>query len=476
MVIIMRINIFFLMSLWLVGLAGCAVEDSAKPYQPAGSFDSIIIKSEQTSPAVTKPVAEPVKPPFTLTQCIGIALENNPDIAGGSFDVLAAKAGKDIAASQRWPTLGLESSYRHYLDNQRLVAPRYGNEPSVFGDTILSGDVVMRMPIYTFGRLTNEIKAADLLQQSAQHKLARTRKELVFNISQVFYKILAQRHVVESLNFSKKALAEHHKRVTDLVDVQRAAKVDLLRTEVRLADLDQRLVAEKNVMSILQRVLGNFLGLTDTEFAVDVQGDLQLTTVALNLSESISDAYTKRSDYLAARKVVEAQARRLDIAQAGHRPVVSMEGSYGIRNAAGSSSRPTGTSRTEDVGFVGIGIELPIFEGGRIKARIRQERATMRSLRERLRKLELQIHLDVETAILNITSSQQRVEATEKSIEQAKESLRIEREKYELGKGSITDVLDAQTALLDTETTHYDALANYNSAIAQWRLAIGEEK
>jgi len=41
-----------------------------------------------------------------------------------------------------------------------------------------------------------------------------------------------------------------------------------------------------------------------------------------------------------------------------------------------------------------------------------------------------------------------RFKATVKSIEQAKESLRIESLKYELGKGSITDVLDAQAALL----------------------------
>ncbi|MCK7513550.1 MAG: hypothetical protein MZV70_62365 [Desulfobacterales bacterium] len=40
-------------------------------------------------------------------------------------------------------------------------------------------------------------------------------------------------------------------------------------------------------------------------------------------------------------------------------------------------------------------------------------------------------------------SNTARFKATEKSIEQAKESFRIESLKYELGKGSITDVLDA---------------------------------
>ena len=75
-----------------------------------------------------------------------------------------------------------------------------------------------------------------------------------------------------------------------------------------------------------------------------------------------------------------------------------------------------------------------------------------------------------------MTSSQERVQVTERSIEQAKESLRIEREKYDLGKGSITDVLDAQSALLDAQSIYYHALRDYNTAVAQWYLAIGDEK
>lgn len=467
-----KMKILFFMSLLLLALAGCAAENSAESYQPMSDFNSIASQPTQTPPVIT----EAVKPPFTLPQCIDIALKNNPDVVGGGFDVLAAKAEKDIAAGQRWPSVGLESSYRHYLSNQRLVQPTYNGELGVFGDDILAGDIVLRMPIFTAGRIENEIKAADLLSQSETHRLARTRQELVFNVSQVFYNILAQRHIIESLEFSKKVLEEHQKRVNDLIAVQKAAKVDLLRTDVRLADLQQRLVAEKNVMSILRRVLVNFLGITNPNFEVDIKGDLELKTIDANLPESIAMASSKRADYLAAKEGVESQQKRLDAARAGHWPIVSAEASYGLRSAADPTSHPSGTNETEDVGFVGVSVELPLFEGGAIDARIRRERSKLSSLREDLRKLELQIHLDVETAVLNITSSRERVQATEKSIEQAKESLRIEREKYDLGKGSITDVLDAQSALLDAQTNYYHALSSYNSALAEWHLAIGDEQ
>ena len=88
----------------------------------------------------------------------------------------------------------------------------------------------------------------------------------------------------------------------------------------------------------------------------------------------------------------------------------------------------------------------------------------------------MQIRLDVETAILNVTSAWQRVVSAEKSIALAEESLRIEREKYEYGKGTITDVLDAQSALLEAQTGYYRTLAEYKTAVAQLTLAMGGNK
>ena len=61
--------------------------------------------------------------------------------------------------------------------------------------------------------------------------------------------------------------------------------------------------------------------------------------------------------------------------------------------------------------------------------------SALAAAQERLRKLNLQVRQEVETAILDVDSSSERVKATEKAIEQARESLRIETLKYNLGAG-----------------------------------------
>ena len=460
---------------WLVVLAalvpGCVLTAPTDPY--AGMSRGVRpFPGGVSQPATT----QPAQGPLTLREAIRLALANNPEVAATAYDMDAAQAQRDFAAGQRLPSLHAIGGYSHLLDSQRLIAARENGELGAFSRDLFSGDLVVTMPLFTGGRITSEIKAAELLQKAAEHRLARTREELVFNVSSVFYGILAQREVIQSLDFSKKALQEHLKRVGELIAAHKAAKVDQLRTEVRVADLEQRLVRERNVQAIQERVLANLLGLDRPEKPVAPTGELRLAEAAIpETAHALGQAFKGRPDYLAARAALEAQAKAVDAARAAHWPTVALQGAYGGRWAADPTGRPSGLSSSDDIGRVGAVADIPIFEGGRLEARVRQEKARLLAAQERLRRLELQVQLDVETAALNIGSAAQRVEATEKAIEQAKESLRIEREKYDLGKGAIVDVLDAQSALLDSQTNYYRALADYNVALAQLKLATGEK-
>jgi len=408
---------------------------------------------------------------LTLEQCLDIAVKNNPDIAQKHWDTKTAIAEKDIAEGALWPTIHAKGGYEHYRDD-RLIKPRRPGTLEVlqFADDLISGDIVLTMPLYTGGRLQNQVKATELLAKSTQQRLAHSRMELVFNVSSVFYSILGQREVINSLLFSQETLQEHYKRTNDLMKAQKAARVDLLRTEVRLADIKQKLLRENNVLDIKRFVLANLLGRDVETKAVDIQGQLTLGNIPTGLGRGHVVALANRQDYQSLASRVRAQHKKLDIAKAERLPEVSFRASYGSRWDSDNFDEDN------EVGSVGIFAEIPLFEGGRINAKIRREHSHLRAMEEALRKLKLQIQVEVETAISNIESTHTRVGVTQKAIEQAEESLRIEREKYDLGKGAIVDVLDAQSALLDSQMNYYRALAEYNTAIAQFHLAVGERQ
>ncbi len=405
-----------------------------------------------------------LKGPMDLDRCVDIALRNNPEIAATTWEVSAAGFRIDQARAARWPSLSADSGYFHHLDNQRLIQARYNGEPG-FSIRISSGRHYSQDPIVHGGRIINEISASQILRKAEENRLSRTRDELIFNVSSTYYGILAQRKVIYSLEFSIQAMEEQLKKISDLLAVQKAARVDLLRTQVRLADLKQNLVREQNLLAIQKRLLANFMGLDYDSDRIDIEGKLSFEEITCDADLLTTEALRARPDFLATRARLEAQARRVDIARAAHYPNVSILGSYGIRaNSLGDD---------EDVGSVGLGLTVPLFEGGRILARESEERSTLAAARERLRKLELQIRQEVETAVLDVRSSSERVKATQQAIDQGRESLRIERQKYELGLGSITDVLDAQSALLQSETNYYRALADFRTSVARIGLVTG---
>jgi outer membrane protein TolC len=466
--------------LYALVMPGCVLMQPTEPLSPVPVAEATRI----TAPAPSQPIPakeEAVPEALTLERSLEIALKNNPEVAATLWDVSVAGAKVDQTKAARWPTLTYESSYLKYLNSRPLSEARYNNERRLFTKQINRGDIILKLPLFTGGRIINEIKAAELFRLAEENRLSRTRDELVFNVTSVFYSILSQEKVIDSLKFSLQAMQEQRRKMVQMVEVAKAARVDLLRTEVRVADLEQSLVKETNLLEVQKRVLANLVGLDFDNAKLKVVGKLNFEKVGHQAGLLVPRALEQRPDFLAARKRLESQARKVDVARAGHWPNINLVGSYGYRGTGFSdvldqrfAKNPTERGPFyDDDGSVGVTLTLPLFEGGRISAKVREELSALAASQERLRKLNLQIRQEVETAILDVDSSSERVKATEKAIEQARESLRIETLKYNLGAGTITDVLDAQTALLVTETNYYRALADFRTALARLKLAVG---
>lgn len=424
------------------------------------------------APASEKP-ADSLTSPLNLSNILEIAYANNHDLAAAAYAVNAAKARQTIMSGERLPTLGLAGSFNHHLDEQRLLPIREPGGPSILSRDIFSSDVIFSMPIFTGGKLINQIKAAELLHLASEHRLNRTKEELAFNVTRVFYSILAQQRLIESLEFAEQTLKEHLEQVEALLSAQKVAKVDKLRVEVRLANIEQQLLRSKNILDIQSRILANLLGVEGRIDPEQLQGDLILGPEwpVPTLDKALITAWSERCDYLAAQSALKAQSYNVSAAKAGHYPNLALQGSYGERWAVGKTIGDG--DETDDIGHIGFTVDLPIFEGGRVNAQIEEQQALYLSSREEFQKLRLQIKLEVETALLNAGTAKERIEAVETAVDQAKEGLRIEREKYNQGKGTVIDVLEAQTALLEAQTNYYQALAEFHIALAQLKLATG---
>lgn len=408
-----------------------------------------------------------------LEEAIELALRHNPGIGAQEYRAQSARARFRELRGKRLPHLSAEGTADTYQHNQRLVPARSPGDPGAWSDEQATAGLVLELPLFTGGRLINRASAARLLSEASVNRVGRTREETVFNITSTFYAILEQRQVIDSLRFSLTAVTRQKETIQDRIAAEKGVRVDLLRARVRLADIERRITAEENRLRALHRLLANQLGLETGQRRLPVKGELRFQEAKLAGEVSWRPIYAQRQDYKALKKEVGAAGKSLAAAKGEHWPELNLRAAYGGRWAAGETVRQPGAPDSENVGNIGLRIEMPLFAGGTISARTAQARAERNAAQERLRELRLRIRQEVRNARDSIRTDSEQVRTTRASIEEAKEALDIEQTKYDLGKGTIVDVLDAQDALLQAQTNHARAKAAYNTDLARLELARG---
>jgi len=412
---------------------------------------------------------------LSLDEALALALERSPDVADARSRLAEAEARLRAARSGSSPTLKARGACDYWTEDQRLFPAARNGEPGVFGPAVLGADLTAVVPLYTGGRVSAEKDSAEWNRKAAEDQFVRAQETLAFQVTALFYNLLAQDEVLRSLETAVRSMDEQQRSIQALVEAEKAARVDLLRANVRRSELYERQVRERSNRAVQQRAWAVLLGLDDGTAPV-ARGSLEPpeAPVCPDATECMKKALAQRPDYRAARAAVMAADAAARSARSGYRPTLSAQASYGGRWMPDASDRPDGKDDRDTLGRIGVVAELPLFDGRLTRARVEEQEARARGARERLRKLELQIRFEVETAISDIAAARERVRTSEQTVGQAQESYRIVKEKYDLGKGTLTDVLDAQTALVTAQTGYARALADLAVADARRRLAVGE--
>jgi len=117
--------------------------------------------------------------------------------------------------------------------------------------------------------------------------------------------------------------------------------------------------------------------------------------------------------------------------------------------------------------------EVPIFDGGVNKSKIKQAEINLSQVEQSRKQVEQLIEFEARSAFLNMKEAEKLVKVTEQGIKDSMESFRIAQVKYNEGIATNIEVIDAQSALIEAETNHLNALHDYNTSRAALIKAMG---
>jgi outer membrane protein TolC len=120
-------------------------------------------------------------------------------------------------------------------------------------------------------------------------------------------------------------------------------------------------------------------------------------------------------------------------------------------------------------------VNVPIFSGGLIDARVGEARANALSLSFEEQALAQDVALEVRRAVLELERAGEAIGVSERARTQARENLELAEGRYQAGVGNVIELVDAQTQRASAEAEYVRSLYAYQIAVAELERSIGQE-
>lgn len=407
---------------------------------------------------------------LNLPKTVQMALDYNRDIKNSQYALKKAEYAINQAQAGKKPTV----DYNFGAQRSRATdAATYSRAASLMGgansvSNAFSNGISVNIPLYTGGLVEGKIDVAKLGKTNAQEEILRVEQATKYSAIQGYYALLAYQELQGVYHEAVDNLQGHLDNVQAQYNVGTKAKVDVLSSEVSLANAKTTAITADNNVAVAESNLNNILGLPlETKLNL-ADHQLPFDTYNISLQEATDYAMKYRPEVLQAAIAVQEAERNIDIANAGNKPTVAITGG----NDWADNTFP-GIDANKRSWKVAAGVTYNFYDGGATKAKVNQAKQDLLVARETEQKTREAVQLEVKRAYLNIRSAAQKVEETQTVVDQARENYRIQNIRYQAGVGINLDVLDAQLSLNEAQVNHIQALYDYNVGIAKLEQVMG---
>lgn len=309
-------------------------------------------------------------------------------------------------------------------------------------------------------------RSAKELERASELSAKDARELVVLAVSGEYLRVLESVAVVDSqmaqVQYAQssydQAAAQHRAGTKALIDAQRSL-VQLQTEQQRLTSNQADLAKQKLALA---RILGLPLGieLTLAEKLAPNPTDLPLVEEAIQLGAA------QRADLKSSEASLLAAEQALKAARAEHIPNASVSAYYGVQGQTPASGGNGVFSATGS-------LNIPLWQGGRIKADVQEAQAVVDQRRAEYQDQRGQIELDVRNAYIDVKVANQQVRVAEANRRLALDTLRQSQDRFAAGVTDSVEVVQSEESLAAAERDYIDSLYSQNLAKISYLRAIG---
>jgi len=335
--------------------------------------------------------------------------------------------------------------------------------------TFISGgySLTLTQPILHYDRIIAWQQADKRIAQ-AEAEFAAAEIALLLRVAERYFEVLA---AADNLRFAK---AQQEVLARSLKETQQRQAVGYLAmTDVQEAKagydraLSDVVAAERQLRDNqegLQEITGDFYTQLD-----GLRNDIPLIAPDPAIEERwVNQALSQNLGLRVSEQLVEIARAAIDIQKAGHLPTLDAIGNQAYAISGGRF----GSAEIADT-IVGLNLNVPIYQGGRVNSKIREAEHRHNQAKANLKQLQRTVHRAASQAFLGVVAGISHVKALGQTLASSQTALAATQAGFRAGRRTALDVTIAEREKLRAEKDYARARYNYLLDTLRLKQAVG---
>ena len=424
--------------------------------------------------------------PFRLSvqDCIDMALENNIELKNSQLEIDKARATKNEARAEYFPTVSAQAVGFDALnpllnfgiediDNAQLrqilytLYAEYGANMGLDKEySLIQNGVILNAmatePVYAGGRIRNGNKLAKLGIEAAELQEKVKEDEVRLQTEQLYWQIVALQEKVTTLDMLDRLLDTLDKDLSGAIEAGLAMPTDQFKLRVK-----------QNESQLNRKKLNDGITLLKMALAQTIGADWQTMTLTDTLGLEIEPTtyYHVANEAVASRN--ESHLLDLSLRAEDLKKKMTLGEALPSLLIGGSASYHTIFEHSRPNAMVFAMLQIPITDWHKTSYKLKKHDLDAEMAENTRRDLIEKMEMQTNQAWFNLEQSWLRITMAQTALSDAEANLKITEDYYEAGLVALSDVLEAQTLLKQSRDELTDSRVEYRISLVNYQQLTG---
>jgi outer membrane protein TolC len=410
---------------------------------------------------------------LALADAVKLGLAANLGVLTADDTARASRAQRLSALSNLLPYLSIDASETSTQINLAAFGFKFNIPPGVgFSIPTVVGPFQYSQLL---GNLTQSVwdpvarrnwHASQESERASNLSARDAREMVVLAVAGAYLQTIA----TDAQVISQRAQVDNAQAVYHQAEVRKEAgtnaRIDVTRTLVELQGQQQRLNALQADLRKQKLALARLIGLPlDRELVLSDPLAFNPSAVP-EPAGAVQQAFQTRWDLKAAESQVHAAEIVVSAAHAERLPSATLTADYGVLGPSPVSNHGVYT--------VTGSVNLPLYQGGRVKADVEQAQATLHQRQAELADQRGRVEQEVRSALIELETAIGEVRLAESNRGFANETLRQAQDRFNAGVTTTVEVVQAQEQVASADSDYISGLFAFDLARISLARAMGQ--